>query len=201
MNNTLENKLEAIIADKNLLNHPFYEAWSAGTLPAEKLSIYAREYGGFIGTVAEGWEACGDTEIAKEEVEHYDLWKDFAKSIGVNSIDPQISEVKELISSCQRHYKDPVTALGALYAFEVQQPHTSVSKLKGLRDHYKAVAADETYFEVHVDDFDEPALLLKKMNDLNENDQALAQAACEDVSKKLWDALTGVMGDHDCSVN
>lgn len=201
MNMTLENKLQEIIADKNLLNHPFYQAWSDGTLPAEKLSIYAREYGGFIGTVAKGWEACGDTAIAAEEVEHYDLWKDFGKSIGVNSIDPQIPEVKNLIESCERHYASPVTALGALYAFEVQQPHTSVSKLKGLRDHYKALKADETYFEVHVDDFDEPAQLMEMMNNLSDDDQALAQAACEDISKKLWDALTGVMGDHKCTVN
>ena len=43
----LDNK----IADHNLLNHPFYQAWSAGELPVDALRSYAREYGAFISTL------------------------------------------------------------------------------------------------------------------------------------------------------
>ena len=48
----LDNK----IADYNLLNHPFYQAWSAGELPVDALRSYAREYGAFISTLPKGWE-------------------------------------------------------------------------------------------------------------------------------------------------
>ena len=36
--------LNALIAEKNLLKHPFYEAWTAGELPIERLRDYAIRY-------------------------------------------------------------------------------------------------------------------------------------------------------------
>ena len=39
--------LDSKIADHNLLDHPFYQAWSTGELPLEALRSYAREYGVF----------------------------------------------------------------------------------------------------------------------------------------------------------
>ena len=48
-------------------------------------------------------------------------------------------------------------ALGALYAFEHQQPATAKSKLAGLRKHYNLAPSAEVYFDIHQDDEDEPA--------------------------------------------
>ena len=59
--------LDSKIADYNLLKHPFYQAWSAGELSVEALRSYAREYGAFISTVPEGWEALNEIETAEEE--------------------------------------------------------------------------------------------------------------------------------------
>ena len=36
--------LDGIISEKSLLKHPFYQAWTAGTLPMEKLREYAKQY-------------------------------------------------------------------------------------------------------------------------------------------------------------
>ena len=42
---TIREALDRDVLARNLLEHPFYRAWSAGTLPAEALAAYAREYG------------------------------------------------------------------------------------------------------------------------------------------------------------
>ncbi|MER3558451.1 MAG: pyrroloquinoline quinone biosynthesis protein PqqC, partial [Armatimonadota bacterium] len=51
----LQTRLNEIVAKWNLLNHPFYQAWSAGTLPVESLRAYAQEYGAFIRELPLGW--------------------------------------------------------------------------------------------------------------------------------------------------
>ncbi|PIP84260.1 MAG: dehydrogenase, partial [Elusimicrobia bacterium CG22_combo_CG10-13_8_21_14_all_63_91] len=37
-------KIDAAVAEKDLLSHPFYQAWSAGELTAEDLKFYAKQY-------------------------------------------------------------------------------------------------------------------------------------------------------------
>jgi pyrroloquinoline quinone (PQQ) biosynthesis protein C len=45
MSNTeLLNKIDAAIAEKNLLKHPFYQDWQAGKLSRESLQLYAAQY-------------------------------------------------------------------------------------------------------------------------------------------------------------
>ena len=48
---SIKNELDAVVAKYDLLGHPFYQAWSAGTLPKEALASYAAEYGAFVQTV------------------------------------------------------------------------------------------------------------------------------------------------------
>ncbi len=45
MSNTeLLYKIDAAIAEKNLLKHPFYQDWQAGKLSSESLQLYAAQY-------------------------------------------------------------------------------------------------------------------------------------------------------------
>jgi len=45
MSNTqLLDKIDAAIAEKNLLKHPFYQDWQAGKLSRESLRLYAAQY-------------------------------------------------------------------------------------------------------------------------------------------------------------
>lgn len=189
----LEQRLDEVIQKWSLLDHPFYRAWTMGTLPKDHLKLYSSEYASFIGMVAKGWEACGNSAIAEEEVEHYDLWKDFARSLGHNEVQTSVPAVEELVDSCEKNYEGRTTALGALYAFEKQQPATAKSKLEGLRTHYQSLNADETYFIVHENDIEEPALLLEYMENLDEKSQDVAVAACEEICEKVYGALTGIM--------
>ena len=43
-NTELLNNIDAAIAEKNLLKHPFYQDWQAGKLSRESLQLYAAQY-------------------------------------------------------------------------------------------------------------------------------------------------------------
>lgn len=199
----IKAELDAVVAKYDLLKHPFYEAWNAGTLPVEALKTYAEEYGAFVQTVPSGWAAHGDTRTANEEVMHSVLWEKFANGLGTTSVnEPQLDETKSLVQTCTELYQDPVTALGGLYAFEAQQPHTSKSKLEGLRAHYSDLPKDvEPYFVVHVDDVHEMAWIVERLEGKSEEEKSRALTACESVAKGLWDALTGIHNQHCSTVN
>jgi pyrroloquinoline-quinone synthase len=177
----------------NLLQHPFYLAWNGGRLTKEQMAVYATGYGSFIQLISKGWQAAGEQTIAKEEEEHYVLWKNFAESLGTKHRGANISQVNELVSSVKNCFGSYAGALGALYAFEAQQPATATSKLEGLKKHYSSWLADETYFTIHQADLEEPALLEEKINLLSKEEKLVAALACEKTCNLLWDALTGIM--------
>ena len=192
MTDSLQRMHESI-EKYSLLEHPFYRAWDDGKLTSESLRLYAWHYSNFIEKIAEGWRATGDNEIADEEVEHHGLWMDFAKSLGGNPDTTPIEGVEALVKSCEGSFGSYAGALGALYAFEYQQPYTSQSKLKGLQGHYADLGADEVYFDVHKDDFDEPAILRERISKLSVEEQQVAEQACTEVCENLWGALSGIM--------
>jgi len=195
-----KDALATIISKWNLLRHPFYHAWSNGTLPIEALQTYAREYGVFIGMLPQAWESMNDVETAAEEREHAELWDDFA-----TALDSRVSgsadtlEVKALASTAHRLFGDPVSAAGALYAFEVQQPATAQSKLHGLKEHYQLPATVEPYFEIHAHNEHEAAKLLACIDGLSPADQARSLRACGEMAQSLWDALSGIYGKESMS--
>ena len=190
--------LDSKIADYNLLNHPFYQAWSAGELPVEALRSYAREYGAFISMMPEGWETLNDAEIAAEETEHIDLWADFAAGLDTTVTEAQIPQVKALMETAGELFSEPTTALGALYAFEAQQPATAQSKLTGLKAFYQLPKSVEPYFETHSHNEHEAEKLLTYIGTLPSDSYATVVQACEKMSAALWDALTGIH-DAECA--
>lgn len=195
MNETL-TQLDTIVARHNLLRHPFYQAWSAGTLPLPALTDYARDWGAFVGTIEQGWETLGQAEYAAEERVHARLWDDFAAALGTTVAEPSIEPLARLRDTAQRLFADPATALGALYAFEAQQPATSVSKRDGLRKHYALDARAEVYFDVHADDYSEAAWLRERISQLSGGDQARCAVACEELCAALWDGLSGIYNEE-----
>ena len=194
----METTFAATIEKWNLLNHPFYQAWSNGTLPAGKLKEYAADYGAFISTIGKGWTTAGEAAIADEENEHFKMWQNFASTLGVTEISANAQEVKTLVNLSTENYHRYSTALGALLAFEAQQPHTTASKKEGLTRFYAQLNADETYFDVHMHDDHEAELLLQKISKLSSEEQQEALIACEQTCEALWNALSGIMGEDAC---
>ena len=190
--------LDSKIADYNLLNHPFYIAWSAGELPVEALRSYAREYGAFIATLPAGWETLDDAETAEEETEHIDMWADFAAGLETAVSEAQIPQVKSLMETAHELFSQPATALGALYAFESQQPATAQSKLTGLKAFYQLPQSVEPYFETHSHNEHEAEKLLERIGALPSDSHTTVVQACEKMSTALWNALTGIH-DAECA--
>ena len=188
----LQDRLDQSIARWNLLDSAFYQAWSAGTLPVDSLRLYAREYGAFIQRVAQGWSAHGDENTAQVEREHVELWRAFAHALQTDIGEVHTPAVKALVETTDKLFADRAASLGALYAFEAQQPHTAASKLEGLRAHYSLPKSAELYFDVHKADWDEPATLRERMNALTPDEQETAAAACEEMSQALREALDGL---------
>lgn len=193
---TIKQKLEKRIAPWSLLKHPFYQAWEAGELPQEALAAYAREYGAFIASMPRGWETLNDRETAQEERDHALLWDQFAAGLGTQVGEAGLPAVKKLVEQSAALFAEPTSALGALFAFEAQQPATAKSKLEGLRAFYQLPASVEPYFEVHSHNEHEAEKLLARIEALPEPQRALALEACEAMSQALWDALTDIYDTH-----
>jgi pyrroloquinoline-quinone synthase len=159
-------------------------AWNEGKLTRKQLALYSCEWGTFIRQISKGWKIAGEHKIAAEEMEHFKLWEKFADSICPQMICSRLKPSIQLLWTTENNFKRYASALGALYAFELQQPATAKSKLEGIRKHYK-----------HVDDWQEPRLLAEKISALHEHEKAIANKACADQCIALWDALSGIMDE------
>jgi pyrroloquinoline-quinone synthase len=199
----LTQQLDAIVTDWDLNQHPFYAAWRAGTLPLSTLRAYAEEYGQIVRLMPQPWQLLGDSAIAQEEVEHEALWADFARCLET-SVPAQAgaAESATVIATIRRLFSEPASAIGALYAFEVQQPATATSKLDGLRQFFPQLdpALYTPYFEAHSRNWHESAALVELMQQLPAAEQELAVAACEQMCRALWDELSCLHSTQSCGM-
>src|SRR5215831_9940652 len=94
----LADQLDTLIEKHHLLKHPFYQAWSEGTLPKEALQRYAEQYyqhvrafpenlrvlagraGGNLGNIVQD----NLDEELDPKAPHPVLWRQFAEAVGVN---------------------------------------------------------------------------------------------------------------------
>ncbi len=153
----LLERIDALIAERHLLKHPFYTKWRAGELPREALQEYARQYYAFESTFPRLLSALHTRsdrpEVRKSlldnlwdeehgEVNHAEMWLRFGEGIGVER-----SSVKEaapnagtsaLLDSYWSAVSDgPIAAgIAALYAYEGQVPEVAAEKIRGLVEHY-----------------------------------------------------------------
>ncbi len=203
MENTSQTvmRCDEAIGRFKLLGHPFYRAWSAGTLPVEALRDYAREYGAFIGMIEAGWRVLGETTVARHESAHAKVWeKTFAQTLGTSVGAPQTPEVLRLVETARECFATPASAAGALFAFEAQQPATAKSKLEGLRAHYRQLPEGcGEYFRLHTGDYDEKALLVDKLSTLDGVSSEQAIGACERLSRALYEALSGIHAPYQAA--
>jgi pyrroloquinoline-quinone synthase len=171
MNRTeLLTELDGAIAERNLLKHPFYQDWQAGTLSLERLRLYAKQYYlhvesfpidlHLLAARAEGSLRELILENLADETDpvapHPELWRDFAAAVGVSgesfwTVAP-LSGVRKLVDNYgQICAEAPLEeAVAALYAYEAQVPEISTAKSEGLRRYY-GVTTDKglAYFKVH----------------------------------------------------
>ena len=189
---SFKKELDQAIGQWALLKSRFYQAWSAGELPKTALAQYAEEYGKFIHLLPSGWETLNDAETVEEEIEHAELWDVFASALDAKATGQPAPEVDALLLTAKKLFSEPVSAAGAMYAFEAQQPETAASKLDGLQKYYSIPSEGEDYFKVHSVNHHESEKLLAGLEKLSSKEKAAALDACKEMSKALWDALDGI---------
>jgi pyrroloquinoline-quinone synthase len=219
MNQYLD-KIDNDVAEKHLLKHPFYLAWTRGELSKQALTDYARQYYHHVAAFPTYLSAvhaqCDDQATRKQLLSnlideeagspnHPELWKQFAQGLGVNDIDlariEKQPETKELIETFRSACGQGSTAegLGALYAYESQIPSICESKIEGLKKHYGFTKPEHyEYFTVHIEADREHSAAEREMLSryINERNFESVKASVNRVLDALWEMLSGVCRRH-----
>jgi pyrroloquinoline-quinone synthase len=134
----LWSRLDDVQARWSVLEHPFYERWSAGLLRRQDLARYAGQYRHAVVAIAEAADRAAHaadsldrTELAAhagEEAAHVALWDAFAAAAGSEGPEPAEPETAACADAWAGDGRDLLGHLVALYAIESAQPE--ISRLK-----------------------------------------------------------------------
>lgn len=213
-NEALIEKLDAAIAAKNLLKHPFYRDWQAGNLSREALQLYAAQYYRHVEAFPKHLRVlAARTEgplglvvrenLAEEEnpaAPHPKLWRDFAAALGVSEDDiascPALPGTQAVVQTFREICGDrPVAeAVAALYAYESQVPEIATTKMDGLKKFYGVSQPQGlAYFAVHEEaDKAHREAWRNWLLEHAEGSEDEILATTNEALDALWDALTAV---------
>jgi pyrroloquinoline-quinone synthase len=214
------DEIDNNIADKHLLKHPFYLAWTRGELSQDALTDYALQYYHHVAAFPTYLSAvhthCDDQATRKQVLNnlideetgspnHPELWKKFARSLGVEDADIARTEkqpdTKKLIDTFRSVCGQASTAegLGALYAYESQIPAICESKIHGLKKYYGFTDPEHyEYFKVHIEADREHSAAEREMLSryVNDGNFESVKASVNRVLDALWEMLSGVCRRH-----
>lgn len=213
-------QIDQRVARYDLLQHPYYRAWSAGELTKDDLREYGSEYWAHVSAFPTYLSALHATledaelrrtvlrNLADEEGidapggrPHSDLWMDFARGMGADESDVRERQLQPETQALLAKFRALMTegtsaALAALYAYESQVPRIAEEKAAGLRMHYGADDATCRYFtlhrtaDVHHAAVWKQALAEQLATGPEQADKALD--AAEAAAQALWTALDGM---------
>jgi pyrroloquinoline-quinone synthase len=219
MNQYLD-KIDNDIAEKHLLKHPFYLAWTRGELSKEALADYARQYYHHVAAFPTYLSAvhakCEDQATRKQLLNnlideeagspnHPELWLKFAEGLDVSDSSVCKSEkwpeTKNLINTFRSVCREGSTAKGlaALYAYESQIPAICESKIDGLKKHYGFTNPEHyQYFTVHIEADREHSAAERKMLEacIDKQNFESVKTSANRVLDALCEMLSGVCRRH-----
>jgi pyrroloquinoline-quinone synthase len=211
---TLLQLLDSLVEDHHLLKHPFYRAWTQGSLSRESLQLYAEQYYHHVRAFPENLrELVGRSngelaQLAQENLDeeldpaspHPTLWRQFAQELGVTDMAldnahplPGIAALLDTFDEVSTQ-GSPIQAVAAFYAYESQVPEISTQKIAGLKRFYgitepRALA----YFAVHEEaDIRHRAAWREWLASQGDEGMFGALCAAERSLKALWGALDAV---------
>lgn len=213
--------IDAQIAARHLLDHPFYQAWNKGELTPESLQEYAAQYYQHVAafpTYLSAVHARTEDQSVRRHIlqnlideeagdpNHPELWLRFAMGLG---LDPKAvrateawDETQGLINSFRSICANRPVAEGvaALYAYESQIPAVSETKIEGLQKHYGVTDRRTTaYFDVHIEaDKEHAAVERALLSELvNEENAAEVHVSVAKTLDALYEMLNGVCRRHN----
>jgi pyrroloquinoline-quinone synthase len=211
------DEIKGIIAGRNLLGHPFYQAWQKGELTLADLRTYAAQYYhhvlAFPQYVSAAHAICPTQGERQELLEnlieeergdenHPELWLRFGEGVGIarDAVEgadalPETGRLVELFreATARRSFAE---ACAALYVYESQVPEVAKTKIAGLKRFY---GLDDPrglqFFEVHIgaDEIHSEvgAGMVRRHADSEASRQAVLDTARE-CADALWGFLDGV---------
>ena len=211
MTTGLEQALQAALAPRDLLTHPFYQAWSAGELCAEDLARYAEQYHHQVIALPELLRRARaltrdadteaelsrnlDDEEGRTGVAHALLWEAFGAAVGAAAEASPLPETRAAAESLAALVgEDEVTALAALWAYEVQTARVADTKETGLKCYGVDSPAALRFFRLHGDlDVHHARGLLESIERSLARGASLeaAKAAVERSARAQWTFLDG----------
>jgi pyrroloquinoline-quinone synthase len=206
--------LDARISACHLLDHPFYQRWTAGTLTKEELTDYARQYfhyamafPTFVSAMHAQTEDIAVRQMLLENLieeergpeNHPELWLRFCESLGLDRDDVKAGlandATRALIGTMKSLARDGALheGLAALYAYESQIPAVAKAKIEGLAKNYGISAErDIAFFSVHMDaDVVHSQTSREILRDLCDTPDKAAQA--EQATVRTLNALYGFL--------
>jgi pyrroloquinoline-quinone synthase len=157
LSNDLIARLDAMIAERSLLRHHFYQAWTAGELPIERLRNYAIKYypqvDAFPRYISAIHSRCTNLATRQALLEnlieeergaenHPELWLRFAERLGVARETVLEASPAEAAQNLVGTFVDltsnaPIAAsIATLYVYESQIPEIAAAKIAGLQRFY-----------------------------------------------------------------
>lgn len=217
------DQIDAVLAERRMLDHSFYQAWSEGRLPQKTLQAYAQQYFHHVDAfpryvsathcLAEDREARKmlAENLAEEEgleegkTDHPELWMQFAEGMGAKRAEVEATELypetRKLIDTFTTlSRKSYAAGLAALYAYEAQIPDVATTKIDGLKKFYDADDADTLrFFTVHEKaDIEHAEICRNLLDKLSPAEQAEALEAAKENANALLGFLSGV--ERECVV-
>jgi pyrroloquinoline-quinone synthase len=198
-------RLDALRERWNVLEHPFYQRWSAGELTRDELAYYAGEYRHAVVALADAIEGAAATagpeikaqldEHAAEERGHVDMWDDFARALDADLDRAPRPETEQCVAAWTAG-SDTLEGLVAAYTIESGQPEIAKTKLDGLIEKYAFVNEGPAteYFALHSDRDHEHAAQSRELIEqrLEGADGERLLDVAEGVLKGNWELLDGV---------
>jgi len=211
----LADKIKEVTEKWDMLKHPFYTAWTDGTLPKEKIQEYCKQYWGHVSAfprfVSATHSNCDNIENRKlllenindEEgmgadfTDHPELWLRFSEGMGVDREAVKNVELndgsKNLVDTFFNYAKSSYEeGLASLYSYEKQIPKVSHVKIEALKDHYNV--DDERsieFFAVHKKaDVEHSRVCELQLNEVPEEKHEMVLHAAEKSAKAVWDFLS-----------
>jgi pyrroloquinoline-quinone synthase len=211
---TLLESLDALIEQHHLLKHPFYQAWTEGTLSKESLQLYAEQYYQHVRAFPENLQQLADraqgplAELIQENLDeelapsapHPMLWRQFAESLGVS--EKTLTDARPLpgVAALLDTFDELTSqgtmaqAVAAFYSYEAQVPEIATQKISGLKRFYNITEPRAlAYFGVHEEaDVRHREAWRSWLADQKSEDSFAVLCAAERSLKALWGALDAV---------
>jgi len=215
------DEIREIIEGRNLLRHPFYQAWQNGDLTLEHLRGYASQYWhhvlAFPQYVSAAHAICPNQPDRQELLEnlieeergdenHPELWLRFGEGVGAArdgiAASAPLPETERLVNTfrdatMRRSFPE---ACAALYVYESQVPEIAKTKIAGLKQFY-GVGDERTlqFFEVHIgadEIHSEVGAGMVRRHTRSEEARQAVLATARECAGALWSFLDGVHREY-----